>query len=711
VTTWETIEARVVAIVAMAKDERDAAIASLLMDTILLDVALVAVDAPTLYDAFLLRHRKGLGVSGAAALKKAIDRHIEQVVEDREDAARRAAEADRAAAPPPPTLDVVLEASMPKLVVPGGWTCNRGGIWKLLPSRDGGTYDIHVARRPMIVSGVLRDLETGERSLVVEWAPEHLGAWGRAIVDASETQDPRLFLKLRDLGAPVSGRNSRDLAEWLDHLEERNAGILPRAHNTTRLGWAGPHGELGFLWGKVLLREGADQPGDLPPTAWSTAHVRLAIPDDDGRAQIASACHTAGTEDGWRAAIGLVLEQPRVLLGVYAALASVFLGIIPDAPNAIVDWSGETSRGKTTTLRIAASCWGRPDGLMGTWDVSPAALESLAEMSCHMPLILDDTKKATTRGGDGSIVASIIYQVGSGKGRGRGRPDGMRRTATWRVIVLSTGEAPATSFTQDAGARARVLSLGGSPLPENSARLVQQVTEAISANYGHAGPAVVRWLLARRDAWPKIRAKYLDRVRHWGQEAGNSPVADRLGQILALIELGATALHDILKVPRPKSDPMVIALAAAVRGADDADRPTAAMAAVYDWAIQHEAEFFERAPIDRATNEPRVPARGWAGVWRDTAMWTEIAFVPDCLTRVLEHLGFDPDDIIPRWLERGWMPRDGKNRGLQRTIAGHRSRLLVIPRQSLENAVRVELPRGPDPNREGGNTDQDGVLA
>jgi putative DNA primase/helicase len=688
---WDTLDARLDEIRAMDRDGRNAALGELVRHPGYIgDIAAEAIDDPGALDVWLLRHKSLLGRDVIALIRKAVRAAVAdlQRVRDQERERARNGPGGDNREPEPDLATALGRPDLPALAVPRGWLCSGAGIWRHIEAGEN-SDDVKVSHRPIVVTGVLRDLDSDSRTLVVEWATE-TDAWGRAIVPASETQDVRAFVRMRDLGAPVSARNARDLAEWLDDLEEANGDQVPRAWHASRLGWVGDGGRLGYLWGRTLLRADGDRSCDLPPAEWGADHVRLAIPENDGRAQLADGCHAAGTFEGWVAAIGHIAEHPRVMLGVYASLASAFLGIVTEAPNAIVDWNGETSRGKTTTLRAAASVWGRPettgDGLMRTWDVSPAGLESLAETACHMPLILDDTKRATTRGGDGGIVSALIYQIAAGQGRGRGRPDGMRRTATWRLIMLSTGEAPATSFTQDAGARARVLSISGSPLPDGSETIVAAVTAGVCDNYGHAGPRLVRWLLANPTRWAGIRRHYTERVAFWAQETGSSPVAARLAQILALVELGAMALHRILGVPKPETDPMLTALDAAILSSEDADRPTAALRSVYSWAVQHAAEFWGRHECDREGN-PRAPSRGWAGVWARGDDWREIAFVPAVLVRVLDYHGFRANDIIPRWIERGWLVSDGDhkgNPGPKRSINGNKDRACVILRGTFD---------------------------
>jgi putative DNA primase/helicase len=704
---WDLMDALVRAVrEAPAKsEERDATVADLLAQG---PWAALAAEAPAGLEAWLARHKRHIGSDAAKSIRAAVR-------DARKEAARPALRVASPSEPAPGLPDALNRADLPDLAPPEGWECSARGIWRLQVGPDGGVTPVRISHRPIVVTGVLRDLDTDARSLVVEWSHEVEG-WGRATLPASETQDPRTFIGLRDAGAPITARNARDLADWLDALEEGNAQSLPRAWHTHRLGWAGEAGKLGFLWGRRLLHQAGERNCDAPPAEWGTDHVRLAIPADDGRAQLADGCKAKGTLDGWRAAIRQILDQPRVLLGVYASLAAPFLCVIPDAPNAIVDWNGETSRGKTTTLRGAASVWGRPehmgDGLMRTWDVSPAGLESLAEMANCIPLILDDTKRATTRGDGGAVVASLIYQIATGQGRGRGRPDGMRRTSTWRTLLLSTGEAPATSFTQDAGARARVLSITGSPLPDDSAGLVAQFTAGVLENYGHAGPTLVRWLIDNRHRWPGIRAHYAKRVEYWTAQAGGTPVAARLAQTLALIEFGGWALHKVLGVPENDESPMGIALAAARLSSDDADRPTSALLAVYSWAAQHSQEFWGRHQVDREGN-PRQPGKGWAGRWAQSKAWAEIAFVPAVLDRTLAFHGFNPNDVIPRWQERGWIDMDGTHRGKKREINGVDLRCVCIRRLTFESVSGPGPHRSPPPHFGGDldHTDSDGEIA
>lgn len=585
---------------------------------------------------------------------------------------------------------------LPHLAVPNGWTCDDRGICFLATKKVDGedvTIPVRVSHRPILTTGVLIGVDTGDREIVLEWPNDRGDGWTSAVVRSSMTQDPKQFLALRDRGAPVSGAGARDLARWLDDLEERNAMNIPRAWHTNRLGWQGEKGRLGYLWGRSLMTPGGSANCDEPPAKWETDHVRLSVPELDGRQQLVNGCAGKGDWYGWVETIKLLTPYPRVMLGIYASLAACCLGLIPEAPTPIIDWSGETSRGKTTTLCVAASVWGRPElrgaGIMRTWDVSAAALESLAETCTDLPLILDDTKRATTRG-RAEDVSSIIYQVAAGQGRGRGRPDGMRNTAIWRTMLLSTGEAPATSFSNDAGSRGRVLSIVGAPLPDDSEKLVRRVEVGIRDNYGLAGPRFVRWILDHPTQANKLKARYPAACAEWAAIVDAGPVGGRLAQILALLEIGATALHEILGIPRPDEDPIAtVAVAACRAGASDSDRPKEALRAVYEWSVGRQSEFWGRHATNQNGDPIKPPPKGWAGAWRRDA-WDEIAYIPTVLRRILEHHSYAPADVIPRWQERGWILGERENITTRdRSIDGEKMRCVVISREFLEIAAGV----------------------
>src|SRR5262249_15207141 len=81
---------------------------------------------------------------------------------------------------------------------------------------------------------------------------------------------------------------------------------------------------------------------------------------DTGDEQAAEGYAARGTFDGWKATVTQALDYPIPRLALLAALSAPLLQLLAGqgARNYTVDICGETSRGKTTTIRLAASAWG-----------------------------------------------------------------------------------------------------------------------------------------------------------------------------------------------------------------------------------------------------------------------------------------------------------------------------------------------------------------
>lgn len=185
---------------------------------------------------------------------------------------------------------------------------------------------------------------------------------------------------------------------------------------------------------------------------------------NEGDDQIAAGYHSAGAFETWRDGIRALLAHPRALVVLYSTFLPALLQIL-GVSNFVLDVGAGTSVGKTTLLRLAASVWGCPDeqqanAAIHTWDVMPVFAERVSAVISGLPLILDETKRARSS----QDIQNMIYMLVSGQGRGRGNVDSLAVTRAWNTVLLSSGEAPATSYSQAGGTRTRCLELRGLPL-------------------------------------------------------------------------------------------------------------------------------------------------------------------------------------------------------------------------------------------------------
>jgi len=550
---------------------------------------------------------------------------------------------------------------------PPGWTVSASGVWGPDPQGEG---EIQVSRVPLLPVGRLLDIDTGHHHVRLMW-PGWTGRPYSRVVQQSATVDARtLVATLGDHGAGVHSGNTGLMVRYLDAAMAHNADEMPVERVVSRCGWVDDGEATGFLLGTEWV-------GPEPA-------VSLQVEPGGGEEQFLRAVQTSGTWAGWLSAVGVAGDCPDIHLAIYASVASVLVSRLGTVRGWVVDWSGETSQGKTTALRAAASVWGEPvDGrMLGSWRSTPVQIEASAALFQHLPLILDDSKNAR-RPDD---VASIVYQHSQGRGKGRGKLGvgtqavGMRRTSEWSSVLLSTGEQSVVSFTQDAGARARSLCLVGPPLRTDSQ--ARALTVGVLDHHGHLGRRVVEYMTARdAEWWARVSARYAARVSDWSERlASGGPVAQRLGALLALLE-AAKGLAEAVGYPRPIAgvEPLQRAVEAVYAGAVDSDRPLDALRAVYGHVAARSTHMWGRHVLDR-DGEARPPSSGWLGVWpkedapRRDAGWL-LAVMPAVVDRVLADGGYDPG-VVDRWRERQWLAKTGSSYRIRTRIDGARVRCL-----------------------------------
>ncbi|MYL85232.1 DUF927 domain-containing protein [Desulfovibrio aerotolerans] len=560
-------------------------------------------------------------------------------------------------------VSVAAELAIPGAPVPNGTVIPAQygisldeGIWRYEDGGDDGPCPVRVCPAPVVIVARSHDVNAGTEFMELGWYKDR--RWYRQIVSRRTVADVREILELSSYGLPVTSLSARQLVLYLEDFEVANKGTVPLEKSSSHLGW---QSDDAFLWGVTLLT----------PSGKGSVNAVAFRAEDTGDAQIAQGFHAKGTYDAWVGMANLLYSFTKVFIVVMAALCAPFLRILR-AANFVVDIAGETSKGKTTTQIIGACGWGNPDHRMPnsalhTWDATDVWFERLAALLNGLPDMLDDTKNAKSA----DAVGDLIYRFVSGKGKGRGTTVGTRVTGTWQSILISSGEQGAVDYAKrHAGAKARVLSLWGSPFGDgDQGKFVKSLEMAARDNYGHAGPKVVQFILDHRDDWPLWRGAYAEMLRAFSYRAGNNGVANRLSEILAFFAVTIPLIHAALpelKPSRPIRDILDELWPAVVLGAEDADKATEAVKTLWGWAVANQAKFWGRHKVDSNGN-PVEPNQGWAGRWDNPGDWKIFAVTKGALERVLD-ANFEVPALIKTWCDRKWleMPKSGK--GFQRSV-------------------------------------------
>ena len=151
-----------------------------------------------------------------------------------------------------------------------------------------------------------------------------------------------------------------------------------------------------------------------------------------------------GTLQEWKDTIAArCAGNSRLILGLGTSFAAPLLPIVGIESGGF-HLVGETSKGKTTILSVAASVTGIKD--LPRWRTTTNGLESTATAFNHLCLPLDEISQA-----DPKDVGNIAYMLANGQGKARMKKDLTNRKAkTWLLMVLSSGEVGLGAYMKQA---------------------------------------------------------------------------------------------------------------------------------------------------------------------------------------------------------------------------------------------------------------------
>ena len=241
------------------------------------------------------------------------------------------------------------------------------------------------------------------------------------------------------------------------------------------------------------------------------------IGEDEERILYQSASTTPGTFKrkgklaAWKENLAaLCVGNSRLVFSVSSAFAAPLLHVT-GMESGGVHLRGDSSTGKTTALRAAASVWGGTDYLQ-RWRATDNGLEALAAQHSDCLLVLDELGQV-----DPKAAGEVAYMLANGSGKARAnRTGGLRDPASWRILFLSSGEAGLAEHMAEAkkkpkaGQEIRLLDIpadagAGFGMFENlhsyanGAAFSKAVTEAASKHYGTASQPYLEKLIEHHD--------------------------------------------------------------------------------------------------------------------------------------------------------------------------------------------------------------------
>lgn len=525
----------------------------------------------------------------------------------------------------------------------GTWIADENGIY----SSDSEKLGQVACRHPIFPLKVLKNLETGEEQITLAYKIR--GTWFEHTVPRVMVSKANSIIELARYGVSVNSENAKYLVSYLSDVQDFNEDLIKLKESTSKLGWT-IKGNLFIPYDKEVEFDG---------------ETRFL--------QLFGSVSEAGSFDSWLDIAKSVRAnkaiEPRIALA--ASFASTLikpLGILPF----IVDEYGETEGGKTVCLMLATSVWADPgeSRYMGDFKTTDVALEIRCDLLNSLPLILDDTSKATAKIREN--FESIVYDLCSGKGKSRSNKElGANRECNWQNITICNGERPLSGYVEQGGAINRILEVRcGDTIFSNP----RKVAETVKLNYGFAGRLFVEHI---KEMDPRAIKKL---HKHYEEELTNQETMQKQVSALAcILTADAIATDCIFNDGHALSSDEVADILI------DRNRVSEG-ARCYEFILDeleiHEQYFL--GTIARGNFNGDV----WGEIKESEGI---VNFIPQAFHNLLKNNGFYPDQFFPWARNRGLIETDNDKKRNTKTVRMYGEKIakkvicLKIDRSFAEN--------------------------
>lgn len=542
------------------------------------------------------------------------------------------------------------EASMPD-----GYDLRQdGSLWKLPRSEK--QVDVLVSPAPLFIQRQFSDHETQTGRAEVCYR-EGDGWVSREISQLAVVDAHTMVAELGPFGFPITSANATRTVEWLLLYAQLNAEFIERIMSFSRVGWHQFDGSRVFVLHEPVLPEGRT--------------IEAVVDQSGQRKEIFSALKPRGfLEDHLTALRKAWAASPVCAAMICGALAAPLLEPL-NAPNFAVHLIGESSRGKTTMLKIAASVYGDPNNpqWVAAWNATNVGAELRAATLKDLPQCYDEVG-----GGEPVALERLAYSIVNGTGRTRGQRDAtMRPTTAWKTVMLSTGEKGLVDETSATGAQVRVIELHVDGFGPLDAAAIDALKEACAAHAGSFGRAWIEMLVEITD-WERWRTqlaectqalRLLDPNPLQQRIAGYYAllaVVEELAGTLGLGEGGAT-MESVFAAPECRT---------AISGLAERSREL-----VENWVMSQPDSF--PAMVLTASGDYELPFSSRSGLkLYGFRKGEELLFIPSELKSLLRTHRFAATEVIRQWSLKGWTRLDKGRADTRVRIGGRQLRFIVL---------------------------------
>lgn len=322
------------------------------------------------------------------------------------------------------------QAGTPLADIPDPITDNAGyditelGIY--LPMQNS---SLEICPYPLFVTERYQDIDDGTEKVKIVYKRDN--SWREIIVPRNTIANASKIIQLADSATGINSENAKAVVRYLSDIESANRYTIPTKYATARLGWT----EYGFVpFINNITFTGAET-----------------------YAQLYDKFHTKGDFNVWRELSVACLKYPLPRIITAAAYASLLLKHIGVNGFCVHIW-GESGRGKTVALMLAASVYGDADpksGIIRNGKTTSNGIEPVLGFFNDCAVIFDELTTLSQE-----QITDMVYKFAQGQGKGRMTKNaGLQKSYTWNNVAILSAEKPLTDNKTMSGAINRVISL------------------------------------------------------------------------------------------------------------------------------------------------------------------------------------------------------------------------------------------------------------
>lgn len=399
----------------------------------------------------------------------------------------------------------------------GSWNVNDAGqIVKPIVNPNSFETELVACSHPILPVRLYNNIQTGKEKVKLLFRKGNSN-WKEVVVDKSVIASTNKITSLADYGIEVNSINAKNLIMYLADMISRNitgkGAMIETRVSTEKLGWIN---------------------GSFLP--YDSSNIEL-----DNQQQFLrclTAINPVGNRDTWFNLVRKIRNSGRkeALFCIVCSLASVLINHFNALPF-IFNLYGESGKGKTVALMLAASVWANPDGNNYIVDAksTQTGLELTLGFLNHLPLLVDDLAQLKNKYDDN--LSEMIYALCAGSSKVRAQKNMELRTpSTWSNVIVTNSEHPMTSETMSGGAINRVIDVeigDGYIFSDGNA-----VVETIKQNYGFLGKEFVEVL--KNGGLEKVKEFQKDFLQQINDEAKKQGINKEEKQIIPMSIILAT---------------------------------------------------------------------------------------------------------------------------------------------------------------------------